>query len=163
MTTTTIVGNLADSPELKFLPSGIAVANLTVVVNQRIKQGDQWVDGDAMFVNCAVWRDAAENVVESLQKGTRVIVQGRLKTRNWEAKDGRKGTSIEMDVDAIGPELRWATAKVTRTQSGGQSGAQGGTQQGGQRQQGDSWSGSQGGQRPSDPWSQAQSNDEPPF
>ncbi len=127
----TLVGNLTADPELRFTPSGAAVANFTVASTPRTfdRQSNEWRDGDAMFLNCAVWRQAAENVAESLQKGMRVIVQGRLKSRSYETREGEKRTVFEVDVDEIGPALRYATAKVTRTTSGG--GGQGGGQGGG--------------------------------
>jgi single-strand DNA-binding protein len=115
---TTIIGNLASDPDLKFLPSGAAVCNFVVASTPRVKKGDNYEDGEAMWVRCAVWRQQAENVAETLTKGTRVIVSGRLKVRSYE-KDGVKRTSIEMDVDGVGPELRYATAKVNRVSRGG--------------------------------------------
>lgn len=193
-TVITLVGNLTADPELRFTPSGAAVANFTVASTPRTfdRQSGEWKDGDAMFLNCAVWRQAAENVAESLQKGNRVIVQGRLKSRSYETREGERRTVFEVDVDEIGPALRYATAKVTRTSGGGNSGGgggygggqsgggygggqsgggQGGGYGGGQGGGGqgggqDSWSGGGGGNRGgsagSDPWAQAQS-DEPPF
>ncbi|SDT43919.1 single-strand binding protein [Friedmanniella luteola] len=124
----TLVGNLTADPELRFTPSGAAVANFTVASTPRTfdRQSNEWRDGDAMFLNCAVWRQAAENVAESLQKGMRVIVQGRLKSRSYETREGEKRTVFEVDVDEIGPALRYATAKVTRTTSSGGGGGQGG-------------------------------------
>jgi single-strand DNA-binding protein len=112
----TLVGNVAAEPDLKFLPSGASVCNFSLASTPRVKDGESWVDGETMWVRCAAWRELAENVAESLVKGTRVIVQGRLKVRSFETDAGEKRTSIEMDVDAIGPELRFATAKVTKTQ-----------------------------------------------
>ena len=116
-TVITLVGNLTADPELRFTPSGAAVANFTVASTPRTfdRQTNEWRDGDAMFINCAVWRQAAENVAESLQKGMRVIVQGRLKSRSYETREGERRTVFEIDVDEIGPALRYATAKVTRT------------------------------------------------
>lgn len=116
----TLIGNLTDDPELKFTPSGAAVANFTVASTPRTfdKQTNQWKDGDAMFIRCAAWKQLAENVAESLQKGQQVIVVGALKVRNYERQDGSKGTSVEMNVDEIGPSLKFATAKVTRAQRG---------------------------------------------
>lgn len=158
----TVVGNLTDDPELRFTPSGAAVANFTVASTPRTKQGDEWVDGDPMFLRCSIWRSAAENVVESLTRGTRVIVQGRLKCRAYEDREGAKRTSWELEVDAIGPELQWATAKVSKvSRGGGNSGGNGGGRQqsGGQRQPagGDPW-----GAPASDPWARP-GTDEPPF
>ena len=127
----TVVGNAVADPELRFTPNGVAVANFTVASTPRTfdRQANQWVDGEALFLRCAVWKEAAENVAESLTKGMRVIVQGRLKARSYEDRDGNKRTSWEMDVDEIGPALRFATAKVTRAQRNG--GGGGGGQQGG--------------------------------
>ena len=123
-TTITLVGNLTADPELRFTPSGAAVANFTVASTPRTfdRQTNEWRDGDAMFLNCAVWRQAAENVAESLQKGMRVIVQGRLRSRSYETREGERRTVFEIDVDEIGPALRYATAKVTRNPSGSGSG-----------------------------------------
>lgn len=120
----TVIGNLTDDPELKFTPSGAAVANFTVASTPRTfdKQTNEWKDGDALFLRCAAWRQLAENVAESLQKGQRVIVTGALRVRQYERQDGTKGTSVEMNVDEVGPSLRFATAKVTkatRSSSGG--------------------------------------------
>ncbi|WP_232547149.1 single-stranded DNA-binding protein [Propioniciclava soli] len=176
-TTITLVGNLTADPELRFTPSGAPVANFTVASTPRTfdRQTNEWKDGDAMFLNCAVWRQAAENVAETLTKGMRVIVQGRLKSRSYETREGERRTVFEVDVDEIGPSLRYATAKVNRTSGGGG----GGYSQGGSGGGGDSWSSSnnsqgQGGsggggysnnrpQQPqNDPWASAQS-DEPPF
>ena len=124
----TLIGNLTADPELRFTPSGAAVANFTVASTPRTfdRQTNEWRDGDAMFLSCAVWRQAAENVAESLQKGMRVIVSGRLKSRSYETREGEKRTVFEVDVDEIGPALRYATAKVTRTSSGGGGGNGGG-------------------------------------
>ncbi|MCT1458110.1 single-stranded DNA-binding protein [Aestuariimicrobium sp. p3-SID1156] len=172
----TLIGNLTADPDLRFTPSGAAVANFTVASTPRTfdRQTNEWKDGDAMFLNCSVWRGAAENVAESLQKGMRVIVNGRLKSRSYETREGEKRTVFEVDVDEVGPSLRYATAKVTRTQGGGQGGGNwgGGNQGGGSWNNnqssggGDNWSssGGQGGNRGGgqDPWAQAQS-DEPPF
>ena len=150
----TLVGNLTADPELRFTPSGAAVANFTVASTPRTfdRQTNEWRDGDAMFLNCAVWRQAAENVAESLQKGMRVIVSGRLKSRSYETREGEKRTVFEIDVDEIGPALKYATAKVTRTSGGGgrssSAGGQGGGGQGGGGQGG----GGQGGGFGDDPW-----------
>ena len=170
----TVVGNLTASPELRFTPNGAAVASFTVASTPRTfdRQSNQWVDGEALFLRCSVWREVAENVSESLTKGMRVIVHGRLKARTYDDRDGNKRTSWEMDVDEIGPALRFATAKVTRNQrnnSGGnyQGGGFGGPQQGGQQnpqngyqqggQQGGGFGGPQQGGPPlppgQDPWS----------
>lgn len=122
----TIIGNLTSDPELRFTPSGAAVANFTVVSTPRMlnKQTQEWEDGDPLFLRCNIWRQAAENVTESLTKGTRVIVQGRLKQRSFETKEGEKRTMMELEVDEIGPSLKWASATVNRPdRSGGQRGA----------------------------------------
>jgi len=147
----TVIGNLTADPELRFTPSGAPVANFTVASTPRTfdRQSGEWRDGDAMFLSCAVWRQAAENVAESLQKGMRVIVQGRLKSRTYETREGERRTVFEVDVEEIGPALKYATAKVTRSSggsggggySGGGSGGGGGSSggsggQGGGRQQG---------------------------
>src|SRR5687768_3004823 len=173
-TTITLVGNLTADPELRFTPSGAAVANFTVASTPRTfdRQTNEWRDGDAMFLNCAVWRQAAENVAESLQKGMRVIVQGRLRSRSYETREGERRTVFEIDVDEIGPALRYATAKVSRNASGqaggsrAPGGGQGGSGQGSAAQTDDPWaSGSSGGasrQAGNDPWAAAQS-EEPPF
>jgi single-strand DNA-binding protein len=158
-TTITLVGNLTADPELRFTPSGAAVANFTVASTPRNfdRQTNEWRDGEAMFINCAVWRQAAENVAESLQKGMRVIVQGRLKSRSYETREGERRTVFEIDVDEIGPALRYATAKVTRTSSSGQGGGQRsggfGGNSGGYNQGANSGGGNQGGSYGgNDPW-----------
>jgi len=180
-TTITLVGNLTADPELRFTPSGAAVANFTVASTPRTfdRQTNEWKDGDAMFLSCAVWRQAAENVAESLQKGMRVIVQGRLKSRSYETREGERRTVFEIDVDEIGPALKYATAKVSRNSGGSSQGGGGGNQGGGRSSSGgggsygdDPWAtggnnagASQGaGNRSggSDPWATPQS-DEPPF
>lgn len=118
----TIIGNLTDAPELRFTPSGQAVANFTVASTPRSfdKATSEWKDGETLFMRCSVWRDAAENVAESLTRGTQVIVSGRLKSRSYETKEGEKRTVVELEVDEVGPSLRYASAKVTKTQRGGQ-------------------------------------------
>ena len=118
----TVVGNLTAPPELRFTASGAPVANFTVASTPRTfdRQTNEWKDGEALFLSCSIWRDAAENVTESLDKGTRVIVQGKLKQRSYETRDGEKRTSIELEVDEIGPSLRYATAQVTRAARGQQ-------------------------------------------
>ncbi len=165
----TLVGNLTSDPELRFTPSGAAVANFTVASTPRTfdRQSNEWKDGEAMFINCSVWRQAAENVAETLTKGMRVIVQGRLRARSYETREGEKRTVFEIEVDEVGPSLRYATAKVTKTSSG--SNWQGGANQGGSGQGGGNWSAAPsqegaGGNRGGgvDPWATAQS-DEPPF
>ncbi|GEO95544.1 MULTISPECIES: single-stranded DNA-binding protein [Kocuria] len=134
-TVITVIGNLTADPELRFTPSGAAVANFTVASTPRTfdRQSNEWKDGETLFLRCSVWREAAENVAESLQKGMRVIVQGRLKSRSYETKEGERRTVTELDVDEVGPSLRYASAKVNRNaRSGGQGGGfGGGGQQGG--------------------------------
>ncbi|AJT42283.1 single-stranded DNA-binding protein [Psychromicrobium lacuslunae] len=131
-TTITVVGNLTNDPELRFTPSGSAVANFTIASTPRTfdRNSNEWKDGETLFLRASVWREAAENVAESLTKGTRVIVTGRLKSRSYETKEGEKRTVIELEVDEIGPSLRYANAKVNRTQRSN-SGAQGGGNFGG--------------------------------
>ena len=171
-TVITVVGNLVDDPELRFTPSGAAVANFRIASTPRTfdKQSNEWKDGDALFLTCSVWRQAAENVAESLQKGMRVVVQGRLKSRQYETREGEKRTVFEIDVDEVGPSLKYATAKVTRTQRSGGGGGYGAPQGGGQ-QANDPWAtpaplgapagGQSGG---SDPWgAPGVGSDEPPF
>jgi single-strand DNA-binding protein len=167
-TVITVVGNLTADPELRFTPSGAAVANFTVASTPRTfdKNSGEWKDGEALFLRCSVWRQAAENVAESLHKGTAVIVQGRLKQRSYETKEGEKRTVYELDVDEVGPSLRWATAKVTKASrgGGGGGGSYGGGGGGGGQQSG-------GGSAPADdPWatpagagSSGGWSDEPPF
>jgi len=152
----TVVGNLTADPELRFTPSGAAVASFTVAASSRYldRQTNEWKDSEPVFMRCSVWRQYAENVAESLTKGTRVIVQGRLKQRSYETREGEKRTVVEMEVDDVGPALRYATAKVTRTARGdGGSGGGGGGFGGG------------GGAPVDDPWASAgpAGGDEPPF
>ncbi len=127
-TTITVIGNLTSDPELRFTPSGSAVANFTIASTPRTfdRQSNEWKDGETLFLRASVWREAAENVAESLTKGMRVIVSGRLKSRSYETKEGEKRTVIELEVDEIGPSLRYANAKVNRTQRSGGQGGQGG-------------------------------------
>ena len=137
----TLVGNLTADPEIRFTPQGAAVANFTVASTPRSfdKQKNEFVDGDTLFMRCSIWREAAENVAESLTKGMRVIVQGRLVQRSYEDRDGQKRTVVELQVDEIGPSLKYASAKVTRAQrSGNGGGFAGGAPSG----QGDPWAGS---------------------
>ncbi|WP_406399757.1 single-stranded DNA-binding protein [Streptomyces uncialis] len=144
-TVITVVGNLVEDPELRFTPSGAAVANFRVASTPRTfdRQTNEWKDGDSLFLTCTVWRQAAENVAESLQRGMRVIVQGRLKQRSYEDREGVKRTVYELDVEEVGPSLKSATAKVTKTTGrGGQGGYSGGGQQQGG---GGNWGGSPGG------------------
>ena len=160
----TVVGNLTADPELRFTPYGAAVASFTVASTPRTfdRQAGEWKDGETLFMRCSLWREAAENVAESLTKGTRVIVQGRLRSRSYETREGEKRTVFEVDVEEIGPALKYATAKVTRSSSG--SGGGGGYSGGGSS--GGSWSnqGGSGNDRSAgaDPWASAQSED-PPF
>jgi len=127
-TTITIIGNLTDDPELRYTPNGAAVANFTVASTPRFldKATNEWKDGDALFLRCSIWRQAAENVAETLQRGMRVIVQGRLKQRSYETKEGEKRTVYEVEVDEIGPSLKYATAKVNKTTRSGAGGGGGG-------------------------------------
>lgn len=149
----TVIGNLTADPELRFTPSGAAVANFTVASTPRTfdRQTNEWKDAETLFMRCSVWREAAENVAESLTRGTRVVVTGRLVSRSWEDKEtGQKRSVMEMQVDEVGPSLRYATAKVTKTQRGGGGGQGGGSWGGGGGQQGGSGGGF-GGQQ-DDPW-----------
>jgi single-strand DNA-binding protein len=125
-TTITVIGNLTNDPELRFTPSGSPVANFTIASTPRTfdRQSNEWKDGDTLFLRAAVWREAAENVAESLTKGMRVIATGRLKSRSYETKEGEKRTVIELEVDEIGPSLLYANAKVNRTQRSGNGGGQ---------------------------------------
>jgi single-strand DNA-binding protein len=160
-TTITVIGNLTADPELRFTPSGAAVANFTVASTPRMfdRQTNEWKDGEALFLRCAIWREAAENVAESLTRGSRVIVQGRLKQRSFETREGEKRTVVEVEVDEIGPSLRYATAKVNKaSRSGGGGGGFGQPAQTG------------GGTGGDDPWGSAPASgsfgggdDEPPF
>ena len=180
----TIVGNLTADPELRFTSSGAAVASFTVASTPRTfdRQAGEWKDGETLFMRCSIWRDAAENVAESLTKGTRVIVQGRLVQRSYTTREGENRTVVEMQVDEIGPSLRYAKAQVTRQPRGGNQGGQGGynqggPQQGGPQQGGYNGGGGFGGQGQSgynapaggaadDPWATGGSTsfgDEPPF
>lgn len=168
----TLVGNLTADPELRFTPSGAPVANFTVASTPRTqdRQSGEWKDGEAMFVRCSVWRQYAENVSESLTKGARVIVQGRLRARSWETREGEKRTDFELDVDEIGPALRYATAKVTKTSGGGGGGGDWGGGSGGGGNSGGGWGGGSGNgggnprQQPSDdPWGNQQQSSNPPF
>lgn len=145
-TVITVVGNLVDDPELRFTPSGAAVAKFRVASTPRIfdKQTNEWKDGDGLFLTCSVWRQAAENVAESLQRGMRVVVQGRLKQRSYEDREGVKRTVYELDVEEVGPSLKTATAKVTKTTGRGAQGGYGGGG-GGQQQGGGNWGGGPGG------------------
>ena len=168
-TTITVVGHLTADPELRFIPSGAAVANFTVASTPRTvdRQSGEWKDGEALFLRCNIWREAAENVAETLTRGMRVIVTGRLKQRSFETREGEKRTVVELDVDEIGPSLRYATAKVNKiSRSGGGGGGFGGGGGGGQAAPAAAASGGTG----EDPWGSAPasgsfgaSDDEPPF
>lgn len=142
-TTLTVIGNLTADPELRFTPSGAAVANFTVASTPRTfdKNSQEWKDGEALFLRCSIWRQAAENVAETLVRGSRVIVSGRLKQRSFETKEGEKRTVVELDVDEIGPSLRYATAKIIKASRSDGGGGYGGGQ-GGQR---DPWATPAGG------------------
>jgi single-strand DNA-binding protein len=142
-TTITVVGNLTDDPELRFTPSGAAVAKFRIASTPRTmdRQSGEWKDGEPLFLACNVWRDAAEHVAESLQRGARVIVQGRLRQRSYETREGEKRTVYELEVDEIGPSLRYATAKVQKMSRSGGGGGGGGF--------GASGGGGGGGNRPS--------------
>ncbi|WP_305093133.1 single-stranded DNA-binding protein [Prescottella sp. R16] len=172
-TVITVIGNLTADPELRFTPAGAAVANFTVASTPRVfdRQSNEWKDGEALFLRCNIWREAAENVAESLTRGSRVIVSGRLKQRSYETREGEKRTVVELEVDEIGPSLRYATAKINKVSRGGGGGGFGGS------------SGGSGGGRPAsnnnfsqggdDPWGTAPQagsfggsqgmDDEPPF
>jgi single-strand DNA-binding protein len=164
-TTITVVGNLTADPDLRFTPSGAAVANFTVASTPRVydRQSGEWKDGDALFLRCNIWREAAENVAESLTRGSRVIVTGRLRQRSFETREGEKRTVYEVEVDEIGPSLRYATAKINKVSRGGGGGGFGG---GG----GMSAPASPSGPPAEDPWGSAPASgsfggadDEPPF
>ncbi|MGA8114278.1 MAG: single-stranded DNA-binding protein [Actinocatenispora sp.] len=167
-TVITVVGNLVGDPELRFTNSGAAVANFRIASTPRTfdRQSGEWKDGEALFLSCSVWRQAAENVAESLQRGSRVIVQGRLKQRTYETREGEKRTVMELEVDEVGPSLRYATAKVQKMSRSGGGGGGGGFGS----------SGGGGGAPADDPWASAAPagagsgsggnssfDDEPPF
>lgn len=126
-TVITVIGNLTADPELRFTPSGAAVANFTIASTPRQfdRQSNEWKDGEALFLRCSVWKEAAENVAESLTKGMRVIAQGRLRSRSYDTKEGERRTVMELEVDEIGPSLKYASAKVTRSARGNGEGAAG--------------------------------------
>ena len=168
-TVITVVGNLTGDPELRFTPSGAAVANFTIASTPRTfdRQSNEWKDGDTLFMRCSIWREAAENVAESLTKGMRVIASGRLVQRSYDTREGEKRTVVELQVDEVGPSLRYASAKVTRAQrsgggGGGFGGGSGGASGGGAPQGG-------GGGFDNDPWATPAPSaggsfaDEPPF
>lgn len=127
-TVITVIGNLTADPELRFTPAGAAVANFTVASTPRVfdRNSNEWKDGEALFLRCNIWREAAENVAESLTRGARVIVSGRLKQRSYETREGEKRTVVELEVDEVGPSLRYATAKVSKAGRGGGGGGYGG-------------------------------------
>ena len=156
----TVIGNLTGDPELKFIQSGAAVVNFTVASTPRTfdRQSNEWKDGDTLFMRCSLWREAAENVAESLTKGMRVVVVGRLVSRSWEA-NGEMRTVMELQVDEVGPSLRYSTAKVTRTQRAGSGGGGGFSGGGG----GGGYASAPAGGADNDPWASAPSSDEPPF
>ncbi len=161
-TTITVVGNLTDDPELRFTPSGAAVAKFRIASTPRTldRQSGEWKDGEPLFLACNIWRDAAEHVAESLQRGARVIVQGRLRQRSYETREGEKRTVYELEVDEIGPSLRYATAKIQKTtRSGGGGGGGFGASGGGGTSGGDGasrpQSGGGGGGNFDDPWATA--------
>ncbi|MFI5841073.1 single-stranded DNA-binding protein [Catenuloplanes sp. NPDC051500] len=190
-TVITVIGNLTNDPELRFTASGAAVAKFTVASTPRTldRQSGEWKDGEPLFLNCSVWRQVAENVAESLTRGSRVIVQGRLRQRSYETREGEKRTVIEMEVDEVGPSLRYATAKVQKmSRSGGGGGGFGSSNGGGGggggfgggnsgggggNSGGNSGGGNSGGGDYSDPWATASPassgsgggnfDDEPPF
>jgi single-strand DNA-binding protein len=180
-TVITVVGNLTADPELRFTPSGAAVANFTVASTPRTfdRQSGEWKDGEALFMRCNVWRQAAENVAETLTRGARVMVQGRLKQRSFETREGEKRTVVELEVDEVGPSLKYATAKINKVSRGGGSGGFGGGgggggfdggQGGGGGNSGGSGGGNSGGGGYDDPWGSAPpagsgpaADDEPPF
>ena len=180
-TNITVVGNIVADPELRFTPNGAAVANFRIASTPRRfnSQTNEWEDGEALFLTCNIWRQAAENVAESLTKGMRVIVTGRLRQRSYQTREGENRTVFEVEVDEVGPSLRYATAQVTRTQGGGGNrggggnfrGGNSGGNAGGQAPQAQS-SGGFGSQAPQDdPWNSAPQagggfgdmSDEPPF
>ncbi len=175
-TVITLVGNLVDDPELRFTPSGAAVAKFRLASTPRYldKNTNEWKDGESLFLTVNIWRQAAENVAETLQRGMRVIVQGRLKQRSYETKEGEKRTVYEVEADEVGPSLRNASAKVTKTQRGGGSGGFGSSGGGGGSFDNDPWaaaappaatggSGSGSGSGGGGGWNTPGAGDEPPF
>jgi single-strand DNA-binding protein len=175
-TVITVIGNLTADPELRFTPAGAAVANFTVASTPRVfdRNSNEWKDGEALFLRCNIWREAAENVAESLTRGSRVIVSGRLKQRSYETREGEKRTVVELEVDEVGPSLRYATAKVAKASRGG--GGGGGFGSGGGGNSAPAASGGGGGRSggaEDDPWGSAPAassfggggrvDDEPPF
>jgi single-strand DNA-binding protein len=175
-TTITVIGNLTDDPELRFTPSGAAVAKFRVASTPRTldRASGEWKDGEPLFLACSVWRQAAENVAESLQRGSRVIVSGRLRQRSYETKEGEKRTVYELEVDEIGPSLRYATAKVQKMSRSSGGGGGYGSSSGGSGGGGGGNQGGGGGYSNDDPWATAAPapassggganyDDEPPF
>lgn len=182
-TVITVIGNITQDPDLRFTPNGAAVANFTVASTPRTfdRQANEFKDGETLFLRCAAWREMAENVAETLTRGTRVIVQGRLKSRTFDTKEGERRTVMELDVDEVGPSLRFASAKVNRNERGGggnfggnQGGGSNGGNQGGGQQQRSGGYGQQNSQAPQDdPWASSNpqsgggwgnpGDDEPPF
>src|SRR5687768_1923011 len=171
-TVITVIGNLTADPELRFTPSGAAVANFTVASTPRTfdRQSGEWKDGDALFLRCNVWRQAAENVAETLTRGMRVMVSGRLRQRSFETREGEKRTVVELEVDEVGPSLKYATAKVNKVSRGSGGGGFGGGDAGGGGGGGSRGGGGGGGGGYDDPWGSAPpagsgpaADDEPPF
>ncbi|MBF6469150.1 single-stranded DNA-binding protein [Nocardia beijingensis] len=172
-TVITVIGNLTADPELRFTPAGQAVANFTVASTPRVfdRNSNEWKDGEALFLRCNIWREAAENVAESLTRGSRVIVSGRLKQRSYETREGEKRTVVELEVDEVGPSLRYATAKVNKTSRGSGGGGFGSGSGGNYASSGGS--GGRSGGAEDDPWGSAPAagsfggggrmDDEPPF
>lgn len=166
----TVVGNLVDDPELRFTPSGAAVSNFRIASTPRTfdRQSNDWKDGDPLFLSCSAWQQMAENVAESLTKGMRVVVYGRLKQRSYETREGEKRTVFELDVEEVGPSLKFATAKVSRTtrQAGGSGGSAAQQRPSGDQ---DPWASSASQNASDDPWGQSSGGapawptDEPPF
>jgi single-strand DNA-binding protein len=150
-----LVGNLTDTPEIRFTPSGAAVANFRLAVTPRVRDGEAWKDGETSFFRVNVWRQQAENVADSLEKGSRCVVIGRLRSRTWETPEGEKRSSTEIEADEIAPSLKFATAKIQRTSGGGGGGGRGGGRGGGD------WGGGGGGGNSGG--GGGFSNDEPPF
>ncbi|MFD6401132.1 single-stranded DNA-binding protein [Nocardia sp. NPDC060249] len=165
----TVIGNLTADPELRHTPAGAAVANFTVASTPRVfdRNSNEWKDGEALFLRCNIWREAAENVAESLTRGARVIVSGRLKQRSYETREGEKRTVVELEVDEVGPSLRYATAKVSKAGRGGGGGGYNANNGGGRPASGSNAGGED------DPWGSAPAassfgsggrmDDEPPF
>ncbi|WP_327094932.1 single-stranded DNA-binding protein [Nocardia vinacea] len=174
-TVITVIGNLTADPELRFTPAGAAVANFTVASTPRVfdRNSNEWKDGEALFLRCNIWREAAENVAESLTRGARVIVSGRLKQRSYETREGEKRTVVELEVDEVGPSLRYATAKVAKaSRGGGGGGGFGSGGSGGNFAPAGGGGGSRSGGADDDPWGSAPAagsfgggrvDDEPPF